>query len=85
MDSIKIREMLLQAVNVQESWNLIQEVGKATLNHEKHDEEKAIKAFYNIASRVKDIINKEHYGNLQFERGEKKEFAKEMYEYFMEE
>lgn len=83
MDTVKIQEMLLQAINVKESYDLIREIGKSTLNHVKHDEEKAVRSFYNIASRVKDIINKAHYGDLQFEKGEKKKFAEAMYEYFM--
>ena len=83
MDNIKLREMLLQAVNTYQSYKLINLTGMATLNHVKHDEDKAIKAFYNISLEVKNIINKENYENFQFSRGEKKEFSKMLYNWFI--
>ena len=83
MDNIKLREMLLQPVNTFESYKLINLTGMATLNHAKHDEDKAIKAFYNISLEIKNIINKENYCNLQFSRGEKKEFSKMLYKWYI--
>ena len=83
MDNIKLREMLLQAVNTFQSYKLINLTGMRTLNHAKHNEELAVKAFYNISLEVKNIINKENYENFQFSRGEKKEFSKMLYNWFI--
>lgn len=83
MENIKINEMVLEAINVEESYNLIKEVGSHTLNQIKHDEKLAIKAFYNVAGTIKDIINKELYENHTFARGERKQFAEALYNEFM--
>ena len=83
MDNIKLREMLLQSINTFQSYKLITLTGMATLNHAKHDDEKAVKAFYNIAKSVINIVNKENYENFHFERGERKEFAKMLYDYYI--
>lgn len=83
MDNIKLNEMLLQAINTFQSYKLINLTGMATLNHVKHDEEKAVKAFYNIAKRVINIVNVENYENFQFSRGERKEFSKMLYNWYI--
>lgn len=84
MDSIKINEMVLLAMNIQESYDLIRDIGALTLNKHTHDEKLAIKAFYNVASNIRDIIIKTYGDNYSFASGEKKAFAEALYNEFME-
>lgn len=84
MDNIKINEMVLLAINIQESYDLIKNTGAHTLNKHTHDEKLAVKAFYNVASNIRDIIGKTYGDNYSFASGEKKAFAKALYNEFME-
>lgn len=83
MDNIKINEMVLLAMNIQESYDLIKNTGAHTLNKHNHNEQLAIKAFYNVASNIRDIIVKTYGDNYSFGRGEKKAFAIALYNEFM--
>lgn len=86
MENEKINELvLLCTTSSEQAWKLFDKTGKHTLNHESHDSEKAIKAFYNVAPSILEFINRDLYENYSFERGERKEFAKALYESFMNE
>lgn len=82
--NIFLNELMLEAENNETAYLMIVKAGKHTLNFEKHDPKEAVKLFYSIAPTILEICNKHNDSNNRFQYGERKEFAKMLYDYFME-